>query len=65
MFLSEIGLMTNPTEDALLATDAYQNKLVSGLTSAILCFLTSTRAARTMGAGRRGRVGGGRAGRAA
>jgi N-acetylmuramoyl-L-alanine amidase len=38
-FLPEIGLMTNPTEDALLATDEYQNKLVSGLTKAILCFL--------------------------
>ncbi len=38
-FLAEIGLMTNPTEDALLATDAYQNKLVSGLTKGILCFL--------------------------
>jgi cell wall-associated NlpC family hydrolase/N-acetylmuramoyl-L-alanine amidase len=38
-FLSEIGLMTNPAEDALMATDAYQNKLVSGLTKGILCFL--------------------------
>jgi cell wall-associated NlpC family hydrolase/N-acetylmuramoyl-L-alanine amidase len=38
-FLTEMGLMTNPTEDALLATDAYQNKLVSGLTKGILCFL--------------------------
>jgi cell wall-associated NlpC family hydrolase/N-acetylmuramoyl-L-alanine amidase/putative cell wall-binding protein len=38
-FLPEMGLMTNPAEDKLLATDAYQNKLVSGLTKAILCFL--------------------------
>jgi N-acetylmuramoyl-L-alanine amidase len=38
-FLPEIGLMTNPTEDGLLATDAYQDKIVAGLTKAILCFL--------------------------
>jgi cell wall-associated NlpC family hydrolase/N-acetylmuramoyl-L-alanine amidase len=38
-FLAEIGLMTNPTEDKLLATDAYQDKIVSGLTKSILCFL--------------------------
>jgi N-acetylmuramoyl-L-alanine amidase len=31
--------MTNPTEDKLLATDAYQDKIVSGLTKSILCFL--------------------------
>jgi N-acetylmuramoyl-L-alanine amidase len=39
VFLPEIGLMTNPTEDALLATDAYQNKIVTGLTRAILGYL--------------------------
>jgi N-acetylmuramoyl-L-alanine amidase len=39
VFLPEIGLMTNPTEDALLATDAYQNKIVQGLTRAILSYL--------------------------
>jgi N-acetylmuramoyl-L-alanine amidase len=38
-FLAEIGLMTNPAEDQLLATDAYQDKIVSGLTLAILSFL--------------------------
>jgi cell wall-associated NlpC family hydrolase/N-acetylmuramoyl-L-alanine amidase len=39
VFLAEIGLMTNPAEDALLATSAYQDKIVSGLTRAILCYL--------------------------
>ncbi len=39
MFLPQIGLMTNPTEDALLATDAYQNDIVQGLTRAILSYL--------------------------
>ena len=39
VFLPEIGLMTNPTEDALLATDAYQNEIVQGLTLAILGYL--------------------------
>jgi N-acetylmuramoyl-L-alanine amidase len=38
-FLPEIGLMTSPAEDKLLATDAYQTKLVAGLTKAVLCFL--------------------------
>jgi N-acetylmuramoyl-L-alanine amidase len=40
-FLAEIGLMTNPAEDKLLATDAYQTKLVAGLTKAVLCFLNA------------------------
>ncbi len=39
VFLAELGLMTNPAEDALLATDSYRNKLVSGLAKSILCFL--------------------------
>jgi N-acetylmuramoyl-L-alanine amidase len=38
-FLSEIGLMTNLAEDKLLATDAYQTKVVAGLSKAVLCFL--------------------------
>ncbi len=37
--LAEIGLMTNATEDALLATDEYQGKVVQGLTDAILEYL--------------------------
>lgn len=39
VILPEIGLMTNPAEDALLATDAYQDKIVRGLTEAILNYL--------------------------
>jgi N-acetylmuramoyl-L-alanine amidase len=39
VILPEIGLMTNRTEDALLATEAYQNKIVQGLTDAILKYL--------------------------
>jgi N-acetylmuramoyl-L-alanine amidase len=39
VILPEIGLMTNPAEDKLLATDAYQDKIVQGLTDAILKFL--------------------------
>ena len=39
MILPEIGLMTNWAEDKLLATDAYQDKIVQGLTDAILKFL--------------------------
>ncbi len=37
--LPEIGYMTNPTEDRLLATDAYRDKIVHGLVEAILQFL--------------------------
>ena len=37
--LPEIGFMTNPTEDKLLETSAYQDKIVQGLTKAILAFL--------------------------
>ncbi len=39
VILPEIGLMTNREEDALLATDEYQDKIVSGLTEAVLEFL--------------------------
>jgi N-acetylmuramoyl-L-alanine amidase len=39
VILPEIGLMTNRAEDALLATDDYQDKIVQGLTEAILDFL--------------------------
>lgn len=39
VILPEIGFMTNPDEDRLLATDAYQNKIVEGLTRGILSFL--------------------------
>ena len=39
VFLPEIGLMTNAAEDALLATAAYQDKIVQGLTGAILSYL--------------------------
>jgi N-acetylmuramoyl-L-alanine amidase len=37
--LPEIGYMTNPTEDRLLATDSYRDKIVQGLVRAILEFL--------------------------
>jgi N-acetylmuramoyl-L-alanine amidase len=37
--LPEIGFMTNPGEDRLLATAAYQDKIVKGLTQAILEYL--------------------------
>jgi len=37
--IPEIGFMTNPTEDRLLETAAYQDKVVQGLTKAILAFL--------------------------
>ncbi len=39
VILPEIGFMTNPDEDRLLATGAYQDKIVKGLTQAILEFL--------------------------
>jgi len=37
--IPEIGFMTNAAEDRLLATAAYQDKIVAGLTRAILSFL--------------------------
>jgi N-acetylmuramoyl-L-alanine amidase len=39
VFLAEVGVMTNPAEDALLATEAYRDKIVSGLADTVLCFL--------------------------
>jgi len=39
VILPEIGFMTNPEEDRLLATSAYQDKIVQGLTRAILSYL--------------------------
>jgi len=39
VILPEVGFMTNPEEDRLLATEDYQNKIVAGLTNAILTFL--------------------------
>ena len=39
VILPEIGFMTNPDEDRSLATAAYQDKIVKGLTRAILRFL--------------------------
>ena len=39
VILPEIGFMTNSAEDRLLATAAYQEKIVQGLNKAILSFL--------------------------
>ena len=39
VILPEIGFMSNPSEDRLLETAAYQDKIVAGLTKAILAFL--------------------------
>ena len=43
VILPEIGFMSNPAEDRLLATSAYQEKIVAGLTRAILAFLGAGR----------------------
>ena len=37
--IPEIGFMTNPAEDRLLATSSYQDAIVAGLARAILEFL--------------------------
>jgi N-acetylmuramoyl-L-alanine amidase len=39
VILPEIGFMTNPDEDRLLRTTAYQDKIIQGLTRAIVSFL--------------------------
>lgn len=39
VILPEIGFMSNPAEDRLLATDEYRGKIVAGLTKAVLRFL--------------------------
>ena len=31
----EVGFMTNPAEDALLATEAYQDKLAAGIANGV------------------------------
>ncbi len=38
VIIPEIGFMTNPAEDRLLATAAYQDKIVQGLTKGILAY---------------------------
>lgn len=40
VILPEIGFMTNPTEDRLMETSAYQTKIVDALARAILTFIS-------------------------
>jgi len=37
--LPEVGFMTNPNEDRLMETSAYQTKIVGTLAQAILTFI--------------------------
>ena len=39
VILPEIGFMTNPAEDCLMETSAYQTKVVDVLARAILAFI--------------------------
>jgi N-acetylmuramoyl-L-alanine amidase len=41
VIIPEIGFMTNSAEDRLLATAAYQDKVVQGLTKGIVSFLAA------------------------
>ena len=39
----EMGLMSNPAEDRLLSSPAYQGKLATGISSGVVAYLNSTR----------------------